>query len=159
MNLKNYRVDLDPGSELVKILSPLGTSNPYYVHHGWVEASGKNITLPSENTLWSSDKFLTPNNPVTLTWENGKGLSFQRVISIDDNFMFNIEQSVTNQGSSTAALAPYGQVARHGEPPNLKGFFILHEGMVRMSDGELNETDYGIWLMIKFITLIVIMVG
>ena len=100
--------------------------------------------MPGPNTLWSSsDKFLTPNNPVTLTWENGKGLSFQRVISIDDNFMFNIEQSVTNQGSSTAALAPYGQVARHGEPPNLKGFFILHEGMVRMSDGELNETDYG----------------
>jgi YidC/Oxa1 family membrane protein insertase len=56
LNLKNYRVALDPESELVKILSPLGTSNPYYVHHGWVEASGKNIILPSENTLWSLEE-------------------------------------------------------------------------------------------------------
>ena len=57
--------------------------------------------------------------------------------------MFNIEQSVSNASSTPVALAPYGQIARHGEPPNLKGFFILHEGMVSMSDGELNEIKYG----------------
>jgi YidC/Oxa1 family membrane protein insertase len=57
--------------------------------------------------------------------------------------MFSVEQTVQNDGATPVALAPYGQIARHGEPPNLKGFFILHEGMVRMSDGELNETKYG----------------
>ena len=145
LRLKDYTETIEEGSPIVTLLSPEGSANAYYGLNGWAAASGvEPLDVPGPNTLWSSsDKFLTPNNPVTLTWENGKGLSFQRVISIDDNFMFNIEQSVTNQGSSTAALAPYGQVARHGEPPNLKGFFILHEGMVRMSDGELNETDYG----------------
>ena len=145
LRLKDYTETIEEGSPIVTLLSPEGSANAYYGLNGWAAASGVEAAdVPGPNTLWSSsDKNLTPNSPVTLAWDNGKGLSFQRVISIDDNFMFSIKQSVTNQGNSTAALAPYGQVARHGEPPNLKGFFILHEGMVRMSDGELNETDYG----------------
>ena len=39
-------------------------------------------------------------------------------------------------------LAPYGLVARHGEPQNLAGFFIIHEGAIRRTDGELEEIDY-----------------
>ena len=115
LRLKDYTETIEEGSPIVTLLSPEGSANAYYGLNGWAAASGvEPLDVPGPNTLWSSsDKFLTPNNPVTLTWENGKGLSFQRVISIDDNFMFNIEQSVTNQGSSTAALAPYGQVARH----------------------------------------------
>jgi YidC/Oxa1 family membrane protein insertase len=145
LRLKDYTETIEEGSPIVTLLSPEGSANAYYGLNGWAAASGvEPADVPGPNTLWSSsDKNLTPNSPVTLAWDNGKGLSFQRVISIDDNFMFSIKQSVTNRGNSTAALAPYGQVARHGEPPNLKGFFILHEGMVRMSDGELNETDYG----------------
>jgi len=145
LRLKDYTETIEEGSPIVTLLSPEGSANAYYGLNGWAAASGvEPADVPGPNTLWSSsDKNLTPSSPVTLAWDNGKGLSFQRVISIDDNFMFSIKQSVTNQGNSTAALAPYGQVARHGEPPNLKGFFILHEGMVRMSDGELNETDYG----------------
>lgn len=145
LRLKDYTETIEEGSPIVTLLSPEGSANAYYGLNGWAAASGvEPADVPGPNTLWSSsDKNLTPNSPVTLAWNNGKGLSFQRVISIDDNFMFSIKQSVTNQGNSTAALAPYGQLARHGEPPNLKGFFILHEGMVRMSDGELNETDYG----------------
>ena len=145
LRLKDYTETIEEGSPIVTLLSPEGSANAYYGLNGWAAASGvEPADVPGPNTLWSSsDKNLTPNSPVTLAWDNGKGLSFQRVISIDENFMFSIKQSVTNLGNSTAALAPYGQVARHGEPPNLKGFFILHEGMVRMSDGELNETDYG----------------
>ena len=136
-----------PTVEEVTDTSPVaGTSGDSDVstNIGWAAASGVEPTdVPGPNTLWSStSKSLTPDNPVTLNWDNGKGLSFQRIISVDENFMFNVKQSVTNLSTSTVALAPYGQIARHGEPPNLKGFFILHEGMVRMSDGELDETDY-----------------
>jgi len=39
-------------------------------------------------------------------------------------------------------MAPYGVIARHGEPQDQKGFFILHEGLIREVDGELEESDY-----------------
>ena len=144
LRLKDYTETIDEGSPIVTLLSAEGSANAYYGLNGWAAASGVEPTdVPGPNTLWSStSKSLTPDSPVTLNWDNGKGLSFQRIISVDKNFMFNVKQSVTNLSTSTVALAPYGQIARHGEPPNLKGFFILHEGMVRMSDGELDETDY-----------------
>ena len=144
LRLKDYTESIDEGSPIVTLLSAEGSANAYYGLNGWAAASGVEPTdVPGPNTLWSStSKSLTPDSPVTLNWDNGKGLSFQRIISVDKNFMFNVKQSVTNLSTSTVALAPYGQIARHGEPPNLKGFFILHEGMVRMSDGELDETDY-----------------
>ena len=145
LRLKDYTETIEDGSPIVTLLSPEGSDHAYYGINGWAAASGVNPTdVPGPTTLWSSrSTTLTPSSPVTLTWDNGKGLSFRRVISIDENFMFNIEQSVSNASSTPVALAPYGQIARHGEPPNLKGFFILHEGMVSMSDGELNEIKYG----------------
>ena len=145
LRLKDYTESIENGSPIVTLLSPEGSDHAYYGINGWAAASGVNPTdVPGPTTLWSSrSTTLTPSSPVTLTWDNGKGLSFRRVISIDENFMFNIEQSVSNASSTPVALAPYGQIARHGEPPNLKGFFILHEGMVSMSDGELNEIKYG----------------
>ena len=145
LRLKDYTESIENGSPIVTLLSPEGSDHAYYGINGWAAASGVDPTdVPGPTTLWSSrSTTLTPSSPVTLTWDNGKGLSFRRVISIDKNFMFNIEQSVSNASSTPVALAPYGQIARHGEPPNLKGFFILHEGMVSMSDGELNEIKYG----------------
>ena len=145
LQLKDYTETIEDGSPIVTLLSPEGSDHAYYSINGWAAASGVDPTdVPGPTTLWSSrSTTLTPSSPVTLTWDNGKGLSFRRVISIDENFMFNIEQSVSNASSTPVALAPYGQIARHGEPPNLKGFFILHEGMVSMSDGELNEIKYG----------------
>jgi YidC/Oxa1 family membrane protein insertase len=145
LRLKDYTESIEDGSPIVTLLSPEGSDHAYYGINGWAAASGVDPTdVPGPTTLWSSrSTTLTPSSPVTLTWDNGKGLSFRRVISIDENFMFNIEQSVSNASSTPVALAPYGQIARHGEPPNLKGFFILHEGMVSMSDGELNEIKYG----------------
>ena len=144
LRLKDYTNTIDEASPIVTLLSPEGSDNAYYGINGWAAASGVDPKeVPGPTTLWSSrSTTLTASSPVTLTWDNGKGLSFKRVISIDENFMFNIEQSVSNSSATPVALAPYGRIARHGEPPNLKGFFILHEGMVRMSDGELNEINY-----------------
>jgi YidC/Oxa1 family membrane protein insertase len=100
--------------------------------------------VPGPETLWSveSGETLTPDSPVTLVWDNGAGLTFRNTVSVDDKFMFSFEQSVENGTSEAISARPYGLLRRHGEPSYLKNFFILHEGMVRMSDGELEETKY-----------------
>ena len=144
LRLKDYTDTIEEGSPIVTLLSPEGSPNAYYGLNGWAAASGVDpADVPGPRTLWSSKQSkLTPNNSVTLTWDNGKGLTFNREIAIDENYMFKIAQSVTNNSSAAASLAPYGLLRRHGEPSYLKNFFILHEGMVRMSDGELEETKY-----------------
>lgn len=144
LRLKDYRETLDPDSPLVRLLSPIGTDAPYYTLQGWIPASGVTADqVPGPETIWAlaEGETLTPQSPVTLTWNNGAGLNFRRTIAVDGKFMFTITQEVENTGSETVELAPYGLVARHGEPETVN-FFILHEGVVRMSDGTLDEIDY-----------------
>jgi len=143
--LRKYRETLEPGSDIVTLLSPVGSDNAYYALFGWAPGQGLNAeTVPGANTMWQveSGDTLTPDSPLTLVWDNGAGMTFRREISVDEDFMFTVTQTVENTGSATASLAPYGILARHGEPADLKNFFILHEGAIRMVDGELTETNY-----------------
>ncbi|RKF12860.1 membrane protein insertase YidC [Roseovarius spongiae] len=145
LSLKNYHETIDPESPDVELLTPVSGKEPHYALFGWAPGQGLSAdTVPGANTLWTQEGTgaLTPDTPVTLTWDNGAGLTFRRVISVDDNFMFNVTQSVENTGDATVTLAPYGILARHGIPSDIKQFFILHEGAIRMVDGQLSEIDY-----------------
>ncbi|MEM8665178.1 MAG: membrane protein insertase YidC, partial [Pseudomonadota bacterium] len=50
LKLKDYHVTVDPQSPEVRLLSPSGTSNPYFVETGWVPAAGSTIPVPNSNT-------------------------------------------------------------------------------------------------------------
>ncbi|PSL20971.1 membrane protein insertase YidC [Shimia abyssi] len=145
LKLNDYRETIDEDSPIVSFFSPSGEPSAYYALYGWAPGAGLTHDLvPGANTQWSlgAGDTLTVATPVTLEWNNGAGLTFRRTISIDENYMFSVEQSVENNGAGNVSLAPYGILARHGEPQDLKNFFILHEGLVAMADGELTEADY-----------------
>ncbi len=145
LSLKDYRVSLDEGAEIVKLLSPVGDDAAYYALYGWAPGAGLTLDdVPGANTEWSVENgtTLSPGSPVSLIWDNGNGLIFRRELAIDDNYLFTVTQAVENTSGSAVSMAPYGILARHGEPRELKNFFILHEGVVSMADGELTETKY-----------------
>ncbi|WP_341863584.1 membrane protein insertase YidC [Gymnodinialimonas sp. 57CJ19] len=144
LSLRNYTTEVD-GDEIVRLLSPVGSEDPYYALYGWTPSGDLGYEdVPTSDTPWEleSGTTLTPETPITLVWDNGGGLVFRRTIAIDDRFMFEVTQSVENTGEGDVSLAPYGIVARHGLPSDLQNFFILHEGVVRKVDGELSEVDY-----------------
>ncbi|WP_299567485.1 membrane protein insertase YidC [uncultured Sulfitobacter sp.] len=143
--LKDYQTSLEPDAQVVTVLNPVGEENAQYAVHGWAAAGGVDPSaVPGPNTAWElvSGDVLGVGSPVTLGWNNGAGLQFTKQISIDDNYMFTITQSVENTGDAPVSVAPYGVLARHGEPTNLKNFFILHEGVVAMTDGEYSEINW-----------------
>ncbi len=145
LKLKDYRVTLDPTSDLVRLLSPVGQSGAYYALYGWAPGGDlKFEDVPGPNTNWqlASGAALAPGAPVTLRWDNGKGLIFSRTIEIDDDFMFTVTQGIENKGTTEVQMAPYGIVARHGRPSDLQNFFVLHEGVVGRTDGTLAEISY-----------------
>ncbi len=145
LSLKDYRVSIEDDAEIVKMLSPVGEAGAYYALYGWAPGAGLSADdVPGANTIWQpqGDNTLTPDTPVTMTWDNGNGLIFSRTISVDEDFMFGVTQSVENTTGSPVALAPYGTLARHGEPADLKNFFILHEGAISMTDGILDQIKY-----------------
>lgn len=143
VSLKAYRETVDPKSPNIILLSPAGGPNAYYSDFGWVAAPGSNVVLPNATTVWSADsQVLTPAKPVTLSWDNGQGLVFRRVISVDDNAMFTIRDEVENKGGNAVTLFPYGQVVRQGKPTTL-GYYVLHEGLVgNLGEQGLQEYTY-----------------
>jgi YidC/Oxa1 family membrane protein insertase len=139
--LNDYRETIDEESPQITLLSPSGAEKPYFAQFGWV-GSDSSIRLPNAETIWKSDRpSLSAKAPVTLSWDNGQGLLFTRVITLDENFMFTITQRVQNSSNKSMTLFPYGLVSRTSTPDTL-GFFILHEGLLGVFDGQLKEVDY-----------------
>jgi YidC/Oxa1 family membrane protein insertase len=143
VSLKAYHETVDPKSPIIVLLSPLGGPNAYYSDFGWVAAPGSATPMPNATTVWTADEqVLRPGTPVTLSWDNGQGLIFKRVISVDENAMFSIRDTVDNRSGAPVTLFPYGQVVRHGRPATL-GYYVLHEGMIgNLGDDGLQEFTY-----------------
>ena len=154
LRLKDYNETQDDESPIVTLLSPVGSAGAYYALYGWAPAGDLSFDqVPGATTEWAveSGTTLTPETAVTLVWNNGSGLTFRRTVSLDENYMFSIEQSVENTSATAVRLAPYGIIARHGEPQDLENFFILHEGVIKKSDGIIGEQSYDDLVDLDFI--------
>ncbi len=145
LHLKDYRTSTVEGAPIVTMLSPQGSIDAYYALQGWAAGTGIDAgAVPGPDTEWTltSKGPLGVDNPVTLSWDNDTGQIFGRTIAVDDNYMFSLTQTVTNDGNAPITLAPYGMIVQHTQPDDLENFFILHEGAVAIANGELSETDW-----------------
>ena len=141
LTFKKFKEKLE-SDEKVVLLNPKDTSLGYYVESGWV-TSNKNIDLPDNNSMWKVDgnSKLSEKNDVKIIWENKQGLIFEKIISIDNQYLFTVKQNIKNRTSNIYNLYPYGQIIRK-ELPEIIDFFILHEGPIGVFDQQLVEKDY-----------------
>ena len=140
--LKDYRETLEPNSPLVRLLEPRSEVEPYYVQYGWTAPDGVSVKLPGDDTVWSaSAPELAVGKPVTLSWDNGAGLTFEIVLSIDENYMFSVDQRVKNASGGPVSLFPWARI-RRDYTPQVAGYYVLFEGLLGVVDGTLQETTY-----------------
>ena len=141
LTFKEYNIELN-GNNKVLLLSPRNVKEGYLVETGFV-TNNKNIDVPNASTIWkiSGNNKLTDNNPVKLIWQNSQGLVFEKVISLDDKFLFTVKEKITNTSNKTYNFYSYGQIIRN-KIPNISGFYILHEGPIATLDDQLIEEDY-----------------
>jgi YidC/Oxa1 family membrane protein insertase len=144
LSLKTYRETIEPDAPIVRLLSPVGQPLSYYSVFGWSPGTGLAAgDVPDAMTPWTltGPEVLAPGTPVSMTWENAKGQTFQREIAIDENYMFTVTDTVQNAGTAPVSLQPYGIIARHSLP-QLQNIFVVHEGAIQKIDGTLTETNY-----------------
>src|SRR5262249_24561479 len=91
--LVQYRETVDPKSPAIVLLSPSGSPHPFYADFGWVGGPGSTVKVPDANTEWQQvgTGGLGVGRPVALAYDNGEGLEFRRTISVDDKYLFKIE--------------------------------------------------------------------
>ncbi|MGL3608368.1 membrane protein insertase YidC [Rhizobium sp. G187] len=144
LKLKQYRETVDPNSPIVTLFNPANTADAYFAELGFI--AGDNAgTVPGPNTIWTAPAGakLTETTPVTLTFTNEAGLTFARTISVDEHYMFTIEDKIQNNGTASASVAPYGRITRYNKPTT-PSIFVLHEGFLGVigADGSLTEQKY-----------------
>lgn len=140
--LRNYREEITPDSPLVRLLEPRSQPHPYYIQYGWTASPSDQVKLPDNDTTWTaSGNDLSPGKPVTLSWDNGAGLTFQIGLSIDDNYMFTVNQTVKNATGQPVKLFPWSRIRREYKP-EVSGYYVLFEGLLGVVDGTLQDTSY-----------------
>ena len=141
LTFKEYNIELN-GNEQITLLSPRNVEDGYLIESGFV-STNKNIDVPDSSTVWkvSGNKKLTNNNPVKLTWSNSQDITFEKYISLDDQFLFTVKEKIINSSDKSYNFYSYGQIIRN-ELPEISGFYILHEGFLSVLDDQLIEEDY-----------------
>jgi YidC/Oxa1 family membrane protein insertase len=140
LSLNKYFTDVSK-EENVKLLQK-GTT-PYFVEYGW-KSNDKLVKLPGVNTVWSSDnEVLEANSSVTLTWDNGEGLVFSKKITLDDNYMFSVEQSLKNESGKVVAVTPYTKIVKEKQKPDpKKKERVTQQGAIGNINGVIFDKSY-----------------
>jgi len=146
LSLKDYRVTVDPNSPIIELLNPQGLPNGYFAEVGYAGSGDVGVIgkLPQGDTVWTApaDATLTPATPVTLTYVNDKGLTFKRTFSVDQDYMFTVTDTVTNNSGQPVTLSGYGRVTRF-DKPTTPSIYVLHEGLIGVTGEEgLQEISY-----------------
>ena len=144
LKLKEYHETVDKSSPLITLFNPSDTADGYFAELGYIAGEGAG-SAPGPATVWAAPEGakLTQETPVTLTYTNDAGLKFSRKISIDDHYMFTVEDTISNSGTAAANVAPYGRITRYNKPLT-PSVYVIHEGFLGVlgSNNGLTEEKY-----------------
>ena len=140
-SFKKYNKTLNSKEKII-LLNPGNVENGYLFNTGW--ATNSDVETPNSKTVWKIDgnSKLTPTSPVKIYFENSQGIRFERKISLDKKYLFNIDQKIINNSNNSYKFYPYAFLHRNNIPKDLTKFWILHEGYISYTDGELDELKY-----------------
>jgi len=143
LRLKRHTTAVD-SDELVSLLNPAGSQNSFYARDGWVSGTPGISDLPGSSTEWTlvSGNRLTPSSPITLSYDSTDDLQFVRTISVDDNYLITVSDTITNGSSDTVELSRYGLVRQGHIPDNLEPNLTVFEGALAFVDGRIEQRKY-----------------
>ena len=136
LTTNRHTAALDPKEGPQRIFSPAGTPAQHYAQFGWV---GDNLAVPNAATVWTAPAGakLTPQTPVTLTWNNGAGLTFALTYAIDADYMVTVKQTVANAGGAPVAVKPFALINRTSKTASLDSYNV-HSGPFGAFDGTVS---------------------
>jgi YidC/Oxa1 family membrane protein insertase len=135
LQLLNHKQTIDKNSAPVRLLSPLGAPGAYFAQFGWTAQGGQG---PALDAVWTADsQQLTPAHPVTLSTQTPDGTRYQIKISVDDGYMFTVQQSVANGSNHPLVVRPLGLVSRASQSAD-KSTWQNHVGPIGVFDGKAN---------------------
>ena len=142
LRLKKYHETTDPKSPEIVLLAPKSTDYPYYAEFGWVGGADQRARRPDACGQQQGSGALSPGHPVTLSWDNGHGLIFTRIIAVDDQYMFNVTDSVANKSGAAADALSFRLCRARRRAQGADQLWVLHLGFVGVANGSETDANY-----------------
>lgn len=157
LNLKDHYRTIDKEEEL-RLLRPKtfkdGETSGYSIDWTWAVLDTRSRQYvpvkPADATWTTSAEQLEAGEPITLYYQRG-GVQIERVVSVDDNYMFTLQDTITNTRTEELTLSPNGYIRRYGgwkdflettEPRSSRRMGITHQGLIGSFDSELTWRSY-----------------
>lgn len=149
LRLRRHRDNIEEDT-LVSLLNPIGSGEFAFARGGWVAALPANTPdLPGGSTEWTlaSGNRLTPATPVVLQYASESGLMFTRTISVDENYLFTVADSVENTSQISHEIARYELVRVESMPSDPEERrrsrnLAVFEGPQVVTDGQLTQKRF-----------------
>ncbi len=142
LTLVNYNETIARNSAPIRLLSPAGTRDAYFAGFGW---RGEGLAPPPADAVWrASAPVLRPGSPVIFDATGGNGQRYRIRLSVDEGYMFSVQQTVLNAGQRPVSVAGYGFVNRT-EPAVDADTWTIHVGPMsahnERADYDVNYDD------------------
>ena len=152
VSLLRFREHIEVETPL-RLLSPSGTRNAYFADIGVIPAD-KDTVVPDQSSVWKivgDNKTITDTTPVTVMWDNGKGLEFHRSIAVDTKYLFTVTQTIVNKTAQPVVLYPYALISQSHHVPKRgehvsfedRPSAVMHTGAIAYLNGDLQDPSYG----------------
>ena len=140
LTLVGYKETIARNSQPIRLLSPAGTRDAYFAGFGW---RGEGLAPPAADATWrASAPVLRPGSPVTLDATGGNGQRYRIRLSVDEGYMFGVQQTVLNAGPRPVSVAIYGLVNRTS-PSVDADTWTIHVGPMSAHNERADyDTDY-----------------
>ena len=148
LSLKQHYTTLQREAE-IRLLRPEATEAAYFATYYWADG---NALIAGRNSLWTqvAGGTLTTAAPITLRLET-EGMTIDREVSIDENYMFTFRDTLTNTSAAPRAVRAIGSIERHDDwkrfleitdPASAASGGPAHLGLMGVADGELRLQKY-----------------
>ena len=146
LKLTQYHETIDDSSPTVTLLSPSGTPDAYFASFGWAAVDGVAAdAVPGPNTLWTVERRRDADPGRRRSrWPRttARARSSARTDLGRRQVHVHRRPERREYRHRCRQPAPLRPARQEGMPSDLQNFFILHEGLVRMTDGTLEEVKY-----------------
>ena len=135
--LVKYKETIKKDSAPIRLFSPSGAPGAYFAQLGWT-----GLGAPPADANWTASATeLTPTSPVTLRWTSPAAVRFEIGLSVDDAYLFTVEQRVVNAGATPLLLRPFGLIARDGKSKDPDAW-TAHVGPMGVFDAIVHDVNY-----------------
>ncbi|MDR1333226.1 MAG: membrane protein insertase YidC [Holosporales bacterium] len=134
VTLKSYKQTTDDNSECVKLLSP----SEFYCGIAYNDKT--NNELIAESSVWIPSDDEGTDKSATLSLQTQHGLIIKRTVAIDDGYLANVTDEITNVSGNVISVSADVHLVRKNPPQG--NYAVVHEGLIGSAAGRIEEVKY-----------------